>query len=182
MKLIFLFFILLHVWKTNQQQNLCVQSTSHDRFVLNHVCDCNTTSSADKFVPGSQSVSNVVFGYFDSGSLVDQTCTGGKVMTWECTKKTSDDPPYTCTYLGLCNNYWNPQDGLLDKRRTLETCEPPCCTKKSVGNVEYRLVNSDGPTEGLNCINRCIYEKIGFEETQFCFGAGNQTVDCLDKV
>ena len=56
-----------------------------------------------------------------------------------------------------------------------------CCSKKSVGNFEYNLVDHDGSTEGYNCMNSCVYEKTGFPGSKFCFAKGNQDVSCLDK-
>ena len=52
----------------------------------------------------------------------------------------------------------------------------------AVGDSDYTLVDPDGKTESLKCMNNCVYEKDGFSGSRFCFAKGDQTVDCLDKI
>jgi len=54
-----------------------------------------------------------------------------------------------------------------------------CCTKKTVGGVNYNLVEEQD-TSGYNCLTSCVFEKEGEPGSRFCFAAGSQPVNCGD--
>merc|ERR1719430_1797547 len=56
---------------------------------------------------------------------------------------------------------------------------PACCTKKTVGGVNYNLVAEEN-TSGYNCLTNCVFEKEGAPGSRFCFAAGSQPVNCGD--
>merc|ERR1719228_174022 len=56
---------------------------------------------------------------------------------------------------------------------------PPCCTSKVVGGVEYTL-NREEDTTQYDCVDNCIFEKIGEPGRLFCFAVGDLEVVCGD--
>merc|ERR1712013_539447 len=54
-----------------------------------------------------------------------------------------------------------------------------CCTRKTVGDVEYSLVEEED-TSGYNCMTNCVFEKKDSPGSRFCFASGDLPVDCGD--
>merc|ERR1712025_1543567 len=55
-----------------------------------------------------------------------------------------------------------------------------CCSRKTVGNVDYSPVD-EMPTSRLNCLTNCIYERDDRPGSRFCFASGSLPVDCGDR-
>merc|ERR1712142_426357 len=54
-----------------------------------------------------------------------------------------------------------------------------CCTRKTVGGIEYSLIN-ETDTSGYNCKTNCVYEKDEAPGSRYCFASGDLPVDCGD--
>merc|ERR1712128_367888 len=54
-----------------------------------------------------------------------------------------------------------------------------CCTRKTVGGVEYNLVD-EIDTSGYNCLSSCVFEKADSPGSRFCFASGELPVNCGD--
>merc|ERR1739838_130679 len=54
-----------------------------------------------------------------------------------------------------------------------------CCTRKTVGGVEYSLVD-EIDTSGYNCLTSCVFEKADSPGSRFCFASGELPVNCGD--
>merc|ERR1739838_1127913 len=54
-----------------------------------------------------------------------------------------------------------------------------CCTRKTVGGVEYSLVD-EIDTSGYNCLSSCVFEKADSPGSRFCFASGELPVNCGD--
>jgi len=54
-----------------------------------------------------------------------------------------------------------------------------CCTRKTVGDTEYSLVEEED-TSGYNCKTNCVYERKDTPGSRFCFASGDLPVDCGD--
>ena len=125
------------------------------------------------------------------------------MQTWQCPKIPPITGIFVCHDCVVCQPIFGGPNGPtgnyghLHVNRTLESCLPvacprrlpkttepesltSCCKKKTVGDSEYNLVNSNGLTKGLNCLNSCVYEKVGSPGSTYCFAKGNQAVSCMD--
>merc|ERR1719431_1256186 len=56
---------------------------------------------------------------------------------------------------------------------------PQCCKKKSVGGVEYTLVD-ETDTVSFGCKSNCVFERVGNPGSRFCFKEGDLEVVCED--
>jgi len=57
--------------------------------------------------------------------------------------------------------------------------ESTCCAKKTVGGVEYSLLDDKTDTSSFGCKSNCVYEKdVG--GGRFCFAKGDMEVACGD--
>jgi len=55
-----------------------------------------------------------------------------------------------------------------------------CCTTKTVGGESYKLVDAEEDTASFGCMNSCVYEKIGSQDSRFCFKVGDLEAMCND--
>ena len=78
-----------------------------------------------------------------------------------------------CTRLEFCR-----QNGALILWISGQPVEQ-CCTRKTVGDVEYSLVEEED-TSGYNCMTNCVFEKKDSPGSRFCFASGDLPVDCGD--
>ena len=56
---------------------------------------------------------------------------------------------------------------------------PQCCKEKSVGGVEYMLVD-ETDTVNYGCMSNCVFERVGNPGSRFCFKEGDLEVVCKD--
>merc|ERR1711933_538 len=60
----------------------------------------------------------------------------------------------------------------------------PCCSKKTVGDLSYTLVNSEDTSIATRygCISNCVYQQDDSPGSLFCFAVGHLPTNCTDDV
>ena len=56
---------------------------------------------------------------------------------------------------------------------------PLCCKSKRVGEIDYTLVENSTSEVPEECKSKCIYEKVGYPGSQYCFAPGPLPVECF---
>ena len=56
----------------------------------------------------------------------------------------------------------------------------PCCSKKTVGDLSYTLVNSEDTSiaSRYGCISNCVYHQDDLPGKLFCFADGDLPATC----
>jgi len=60
----------------------------------------------------------------------------------------------------------------------------PCCSKKTVGDLSYTLVNSEDTSiaSRYGCKSNCVYQQDDSPGALFCFAVGDLPTNCTDAV
>jgi len=60
----------------------------------------------------------------------------------------------------------------------------PCCSKKTVGDLSYTLVNSEDTSiaSRYGCKSNCVYQQDDSPGALFCFAVGDLPTNCADAV
>jgi len=61
-----------------------------------------------------------------------------------------------------------------------ENLPEPCCSRKTVGDVSYTLVNSEdtSATSSYGCKSNCVYQQDDLPDSLFCFADGDLSTTC----
>jgi len=65
-----------------------------------------------------------------------------------------------------------------------ENLPEPCCSKKTVGDLSYTLVNSEDTSIAgrYGCKSNCVYQQDDLPGSLFCFADGDLPTTCADAV
>jgi len=60
----------------------------------------------------------------------------------------------------------------------------PCCSRKTVGDLSYTLVNSEDTSiaSRYGCISNCVYQQDDLPGSLFCFAVGDLPTNCTGAV
>jgi len=60
----------------------------------------------------------------------------------------------------------------------------PCCSRKTVGDLSYTLVNKDDTSiaSRYGCISNCVYQQDNLPGSLFCFAVGDLPTNCTGAV
>ena len=59
---------------------------------------------------------------------------------------------------------------------------PGCCKSKTVGGIVYNLIEKSTAVVPEECSTKCVYEKAGYPNTQYCFAPGSLPVECFGPI